>query len=249
MYGFLITLSIIFSSLIAEKLAKQKNLDLKIFWELIFWGFIGSIIGARLYHVIDLIEYYSKQPLNIFFIWNGGLGIIGAILGAIIASVVYLKLKKQPIYDFLDLGAVFFPISQAVGRIGNYLNKELYGKPTDSPLGIYIPPENRIIGYEPYTTYHPLFLYEMVLNLILFLVLWTMYKKNLKKGTIFYFFILGYSLIRFFLEFLRIEPWTINNINIAQALCIISIVISLGKLIYDIPLFRSWRLQLKNKNN
>ncbi len=122
MYGLLIATGIIISLLYAEKLVEAKDLSKDTYWKLVFWGIISGIIGARIYHVINLWEIYSKNPLFIFAIWNGGMGIFG---GLVLALFVIWKLEKQNYLNWTDIFVRVLPLGQSIGRWGNYFNKEL----------------------------------------------------------------------------------------------------------------------------
>ena len=143
MYGFIITFSIAVSIFFASKLAKKKNLDSDILYGGMFWVILSGIIGARLYHVVHFWSFYSENPALIINLRIGGMAIYGAIIFGVAAGLIYLKIKKQHITDWIDLGGLLLPLSQAIGRWGNYFNRELFGAPTSLPWGIYIPPEKR----------------------------------------------------------------------------------------------------------
>jgi len=229
LYGLMIGLGVLVGAWAAAK--KDKKI-----WDCLLWVIGGGIIGARLYHVVDLWSYYSQHLAQIPAVWQGGMGIYGGILGGILGLWIYVKKRKGAtllFWKLLDAGAVGLPLGQAIGRWGNYFNQELYGKPTSLPWGIFIRPENRLIQVMEFERFHPLFLYESLWCLIIFFVLLKIVKKN-------HFIIyLGlYGLGRFFLEFLRIEAWTISGINVAQ-------MISVGLMIAVVI----WWLTFKNRNS
>ena len=227
MYGLIITSSIAVSIFIASKLAKKKNLDADILYGGMFWVILSGIIGARLYHVVHYWSFYSENPALIFNLRTGGMAIYGAIIFGVAAALIYLKIKRQRITDWIDLGGLLLPLSQAIGRWGNYFNEELYGPPTSLPWGIYISPKNRPDLFKDYEKFHPLFLYESLLNFLLFLfLLWIFNKKTdtFKNGSIFFFYLVGYGLIRFFMEFFKIDPWKISGLNTAQIISILLVL-------------------------
>ena len=213
LYGLLISISIFICISLLVYLSKKDD----VIWELSFWAITSGIIGARIYHVLDYIQYYSQNPAKILFVWNGGLGIWGAIIGGFIGVLTYLILKKDDVFYWLDLIGVVAPLGQTVGRWGNFFNKEIYGKPTNLPWGMDVE------GIKV----HPLFLYESLLNFLLFLVLLATYKKEFfRKGTYFGIYIGGYSVIRIFMETLRIESWKIQDHNVTQLLSILMLILS-----------------------
>ena len=233
MYGLIITSSIAVSIFIASKLAKKKNLDADILYGGMFWVILSGIIGARLYHVVHYWSFYSENPALIFNLRTGGMAIYGAIIFGVAAALIYLKIKRQRITDWIDLGGLLLPLSQAIGRWGNYFNEELYGPSTSLPWGIYISPKNRLDPFKDYEKFHPLFLYESLLNFLLFLFLLWVFNKNsgnsknadgLKKGSVFFLYLAGYGLIRFFMEFLKIDPWKISGLNTAQIISILLVL-------------------------
>ena len=163
-----------------------------------------GIIGARLYHVIDLWDYYRQNPSLIF--GGAGLGIFGAVIGGIIGLIIYAKWKKINTLRWLDIISPGLILAQAIGRWGNYFNQELYGYPTDLPWAIYIDPAHRIQGYETYSHFHPLFFYEFLVNFsgfILLMIIGRKLKHRLLDGDIFSLYVVWYGTGRFFLENLK----------------------------------------------
>jgi phosphatidylglycerol:prolipoprotein diacylglycerol transferase len=162
------------------------------------------------------------------------MGIWGGIFGGTLGAITYLKIKGEKIFPWLDIISVVTPLGQSVGRWGNFFNKEIFGLPTTLPWGIYIEPEKRPVEFLNYSKFHPLFIYESILNFILFLFLLILYKKTNEKtpsGTFLCIYLISYSTIRFFLEFLRINPWKIEIsslfLNVSQCISILVIIISI----------------------
>lgn len=235
LYGLMIGLGVLAGAWVASK--KDKRI-----WDSLFWVVAGGIIGARLYHVIDLWSYYQEHLSQIPAVWHGGMGIYGGILGGVVGLWLYVKKRKGRIlplfWKLLDAGAVGLPLGQAIARWGNYFNQELYGRPTSLPWGIYIRPENRLLSVWEHERFHPLWLYESLWCLIIFIIIIKIIKViPMGKGKIFAAYLGLYGLGRFFLEFLRIEPWTIQGVNVAQA-------ISAGLIIAVVI----WCLTLKKSN-
>lgn len=234
LYGITISLSIFLCILITQKLVVKYKKNEEIFWGLSFWTIFCGILGARLYHVLDYFDYYRYHQLDIFKIWNGGMGIWGGIFGGTLGAITYLKIKGEKIFPWLDIISVVTPLGQSVGRWGNFFNKEIFGLPTTLPWGVYIEPEKRPVEFLNYSKFHPLFIYESILNFILFLFLLILYKKTNEKtpsGTFLCIYLISYSTIRFFLEFLRINPWKIEIsslfLNVSQCISILVIIISI----------------------
>jgi len=169
---------------------------------------LSGILGARLYEVLLINPgYYGRNPAAIIKIWQGGLAIHGAIIGGLMFLLWFCRRKKISFWQLADLLAVVLPLGQAIGRWGNYFNQELFGWPTDSFLGIYISPANRPLAFKAEKYFQPTFLYESLLNLALFLILFFLYRAGrIRQGWTVAFYLVGYSVIRFLMEFVRIDP-------------------------------------------
>ena len=226
-YGIIISISILFGILFCLKLIKdEKQKDL--FIDFIPYVIIFSIIGARTFYVLGDINFYLKHPIEIFLINHGGLSIQGGIIFGIISLIYFSKKMNFSALKFLDLIATTMPFCQAIGRWGNFFNQEAYGAPFEGFIKMYIEPKNRILQYKDVEYYHPTFLYESLADFILFLVLLFLYKnKKLKKGTIFSLYLIFYSIIRIFVETLRIDS-VLNVFNIPCAIIISILIIFVG---------------------
>ncbi|MCX6785143.1 MAG: prolipoprotein diacylglyceryl transferase, partial [Candidatus Komeilibacteria bacterium] len=142
-------------------------------------------------------------PWAILKIWQGGLAIHGALAGGFLAVVVWAHRNKESVWQYLDLLALSLPLGQAIGRWGNYFNQELFGQPTTSWWGIYIEAINRPDGWVNFSTFQPVFLYESLLSLALFWWLW--HKRASGQGAVVGWYLIGYGIIRFVLEFIRLD--------------------------------------------
>ncbi len=244
MYGIIISFAIIISLILGEKIAKDNKIDTNVYWGASLWVILGGVVGARVYHVIDYADHYLSNPITVLFIHQGGLGIYGAVIGGAMGLYLFSKFQKRDFLALLNVSAIVIPLAQAVGRWANYFNTELYGIPTNLPWGLYVPPGVRPLQYENNDIFQPIFLYESFLDIVLFFVLLLLYqrktmlqKKYFQGNTSFsmmgfftLIYIVGYGLIRFPLEFLRINPWEIYGINVAQSFSLIFIIFGLGGL-------------------
>jgi phosphatidylglycerol:prolipoprotein diacylglycerol transferase len=231
-YGVLITTGILLGAVYAARQAPRKGIHPDHIWNGLVLAIILGIIGARLYHVFSSPrggglgwEWYREHPADILKVWQGGLGIYGAIIGGVLGVAIYAWRNKLPLLTLLDLGAPGLALGQAIGRWGNFINQELYGPPTGSTWwGVKIDAEHRlamypISQYPPDTLFHPTFLYESLWCLMLFLVLAYLAKKwadRLRDGDIFVGYIVGYALGRFWIEFFRPDAWMIGPLAAAQ---------------------------------
>lgn len=188
--------------LIRRKKIGRREKIFDLFFYLAVWG----VVGARLYDVF-LIEwaYYRQNFWAVFKIWEGGLAIHGAILSGALFLWLWSGRQKQNFVAWADLLAPGLALGQAIGRWGNYFNQELFGQPTSSAWGLPIEWVNRPSGYESFAYFQPVFLYESVLNFILFLTLLFLGLKSRRVGLSAGFYLIGYGLIRFLTEFIRLD--------------------------------------------
>lgn len=174
---------------------------------------VFAIIGARLWHVVTDFYLYQENPIEIFYIWNGGLGIFGGIIGGVFGAWLYSRTVKTDLLLGIALVSVFLPLGQAIGRFGNFFNQELYGASTELPWGIYI----RDLGQ----FYHPTFLYEQIGMAVLFGLMIFLYKKFSLRKELTLVYLAGYSFVRFFVDFYRLEPEVLFGLTVAQVFSII----------------------------
>lgn len=227
-YGLIIATAVFVGWALAKKRAPRYKIPEKIFDDpILLVVLILALIGARIYHVLDYWGYYSQNPILIFYISNGGIGIWGALFGGLLGAYFVTKLRKLSILKVLDLVVPSLALSQAIGRIGNYINQEGFGPPTSVPWGVYISPDKRPFQYVQYSFFHPTFFYEAILDLAIFGVLIYFAGKSKVPGHIFALYLILYSLSRFFIEFYRIDTWTIGTIKIAQVLSVLTLILGL----------------------
>ncbi len=228
-YGIIIMLGAVAGSYLARAEAKRRNHDPDIIWDMLIYLIIGGIIGARLWHIFSppptslaqgvTTAYYLTHPLAAIAIWNGGLGIPGAVIGGVAVMYWYTRKHHLDFSEWLDIAAPGVALGQAIGRWGNFFNQELYGAPTNLPWAIYIDPEHRMAGFSDHAYYHPLFLYESLWNLAnMILLLWLghSYSDRLKRGDLFLIYVLNYAIGRFLLDFLRLDASRVLGINFNQ---------------------------------
>jgi prolipoprotein diacylglyceryl transferase len=180
-------------------------------WDLIFrvavWGVGFGILGARLYH--DATSWDEVRTIHHwwapFAVWRGGLGVWGGILFGVLAGAVIVKRSGHSVFEFMDVVAPGLLLAQGVGRLGNWWNQELYGKPTDLPWGLEI--TNPREGYAGYATFHPTFLYELIYDVAMVGVLLLVDRRfKIRPPALFSLYVALYCFGRFFEELLRIDP-------------------------------------------
>jgi prolipoprotein diacylglyceryl transferase len=164
-----------------------------------------GLVGGRMYHVITSPSQYLDHPIEALYIWRGGLGIPGGILGGVIAGVIFCRRRRLSAAAMADAIAPGVPIAQAIGRFGNYFNQELFGRPTHLPWGLEIDPDNAdaVPGAE---AYHPTFLYEALWNVgVAGVVIWADRRWRLGRGRAFALYLALYAVGRSWVEALRID--------------------------------------------
>ena len=180
-------------------------------WDLVFrvtvWGVAFGIVGARLYHDVTSWNEVPDHWWGPFAVWQGGLGVWGGILFGVLAGAWIVRRSGQSVRLFMDAVAPGLLLAQGIGRIGNWFNQELFGKPTDLPWGLEIDPQHRPPGYFDHATFHPTFLYELIFNLALAAVLAGLVRRGrVRPPGIFALYVAGYSGFRIFEETLRVDP-------------------------------------------
>lgn len=238
-YGVVLMLGAVAGAWLAAREVKRRGGDPEIVWDLLVYLIIGGVIGARLWHVFtpppSSIEqgittaYYLTHPLDMINLRKGGLGIPGAVIGGAIALYFYSRKHKLNFAEWADIAAPSLALGQAIGRFGNYFNQELYGAPTDLPWKIFIEPRYRVSGFENYEYFHPLFLYESILSFInVFLLMWLTrrFEGRLKPGDVLLTYLITYPIIRFSLDFLRLDASELGGINANQTFMAIVAVVA-----------------------
>ena len=171
------------------------------------WGFPAGLIGGRLYFLATSWNEVPDRWWGPLAIWKGGLGIWGGIALGTAVGIWRLRRAGANVPRFLDAAAPGLLVAQAIGRIGNYFNQELFGRPTSLPWGLKIDPEHRPERYIDSATFHPTFLYELLFNLALAAFLVRLgRRRTLAPGSLFALYVLGYSTFRIFEELLRVDP-------------------------------------------
>lgn len=204
-------------------------------YDVAVWAVPFGIIGGRLYHVLtDWQTYFGSGGSGLraaIAIWEGGLGIWGAIALGTVGAWIGCRRQGVPLPPFVDSLAVGVPLAQAIGRFGNWFNQELFGKPTDLPWGLEIDPVNRPNGYEQFATFHPTFLYEALwLVGVAGLVAWADRRWTLGHGRAFALYVAAYCVGRLGMEMLRIDPATqVGGIRINV---FTSIAVAVGAVVY-----------------
>lgn len=240
-YGLFMILAIIAALLVTIKIAAWNYIKKDLTLDLSFYLIIGSLLGARIYEIFLEWPYYSQNPLDIFKIWQGGLAIHGAIIAGLLIVALFSYKNKLSFWTLVSVIVPGLALGQAIGRWGNYFNQELFGLPTALPWGIPIEIINRPLDFISSKYFQPTFLYESLGSLLIFLILLTIHviiRKRRKTANlpldlptalkISTLYLILYSSLRFFLEFIRIDHAPlVNNWRWPQIASIIIIAISI----------------------
>ena len=243
MYGVIIALGLVLATVYCMRRSRQFGLTEDHVLDGVLWITPFAILCARAYYCAFSWELYANDPISVLYIWKGGIAIYGGVLGAIVGMIVFCRIKKLSLGATLDLVLLGFLIGQAIGRWGNFFNREAFGAETEAWLrmGLY----DTTIGAVTY--HHPTFLYESLWNALGFVVLHFLSKKREYDGQIALGYAFWYGLGRFFIEGLRTDSLYLPGtaIRVSQLLAAISCVTAAAVLVYFLlkppvkPLFAS----------
>ena len=232
-YGLMYVLGFVASYLLVRYQMKRKDFGISKpeIENLYFYLILGLVIGARLGYVLFYdLKMYLQDPFEVIAIWHGGMSFHGGLIGVLLVGILFCWKNKKSFWRIADLIIVTVPIGLALGRIGNFINGELYGRVTHLPWAMIFPKGGPLPR-------HPSQLYESGLEGgLLFLILWFLKERKLKDGSLLAVFLIGYGALRFFVEFFR-EPdvqlgFVLGPFTMGQVLCSIMIVGGIGLLIY-----------------
>lgn len=230
-YGVIIGIGIALGLILVIREGERRGLDKELFPDLMLWAIPISIISARIYYVIFQWDYYSQNPEDIIKIWEGGIAIHGALIGAVITTIVFANKRNVSFWKLADIAAPSIILGQAIGRWGNFMNQEAHGGEVSRAFleNLHLP--DFIINqmYINGTYYHPTFLYESIWNIIGFIILILLRKVNLRRGEMFLTYVIWYSIGRFYIEGMRTDSLMLTDqLRVAQT---ISIVLVIGAII------------------
>lgn len=217
-YGIIITIGIMAGLFLALQIAKKTGQDTEIYMDFLMYDLLFAFLGARLYYVLFELEYYVKHPIEVLNTRGGGLAIYGAVIASVITAIVYTHKKKVDFWKFADTAILGLIIGQAIGRWGNFVNREAFGDYTNSlfamrimkdgltaPITETIANNIQIVNGVSYIQVHPTFLYESLWNLALLIILLVYFKYRKFDGEIFLLYLVGYGIGRLWIEGLRTD--------------------------------------------
>lgn len=180
-YSFLLLVSVFLGIFLLIRESRKYNYPKEFIFNMCFWAVIVGFLGARAYYVIFNWQIYASDPISVFRIWEGGLAIHGGLIAGFLTVYFYCQKYRVRFLKIIDMAVPSVILAQAIGRWGNFFNQEAFGAPCNGFLKLYIDYFHRPIGYQNFKFFHPTFLYESVLDFILFIFLFWFYKKNNKN--------------------------------------------------------------------
>lgn len=251
-YGVIITLGIIGGLSLALYLAKKTEQDTELYMDFLMYNLLFAFAGARIYYVIFEIEYYIQNPMEILDLRQGGLAIYGAIIASAITAIVFTRIKKINFFQFADTAVLGLILGQAIGRWGNFVNREAFGDYTESFFAMRLMKEQvtapvtekilsnlKIVEGITYIQVHPTFLYESLWNIALLMILFIYYKHKRFEGEIMFLYFIGYGIGRLWIEGLRTDPLLLAFLKIPVSQ-IVSVFIIIGGVI-GVTYGKKWR--------
>jgi prolipoprotein diacylglyceryl transferase len=233
-YGLLLALGVLWGAAVARRELRRRSIDPDLTYAIALWVVPLGLIGARLYHVAtDWSTRFAGHWERIPQVWEGGLGIYGALIGGMLGGAIAARRYGIALPVLLDCIAPGTALAQALGRFGNYFNQELFGGPTSLPWGLEISLPNRPPGYVQYSTFQPTFLYESLWNLIVLAILLRVARRwrGQAAGYVLALYLALYSLGRFFVEGLRVDPaHEIGPLRLNQVVAAVVFAVSLAAL-------------------
>ncbi|RKI40494.1 prolipoprotein diacylglyceryl transferase [bacterium D16-51] len=248
-YGIIIAFGMVAGFLMASWQAGRLKQDKEMVLDLALWDIVFAVISARLYYVLFSWDYYSQNPIEIFNIRGGGMAIYGGVIGGVVTTFVFARVKKLSFYELLDIACTGLLVGQIFGRWGNFFNREAFGGYTDNLFAMQLKRSDvragditkellsnlvTLDGTE-YIQVHPTFLYESLWNIAVLLIILWYTKKRKFQGELFLMYLCGYGLGRFWIEGLRVDQLKLfgTQIAVSQLLSGILFVASLSVLLYQ----------------
>lgn len=228
-YGIVIAFAMVCGYLLAAWQAKRTGQDLELYLDLALWAIVFAVMGARIYYVVFSFGYYREHPAEILNLRGGGLAIYGGVIGGVLTTFVFAKIRKQSFLQLADTACAGLLIGQIIGRWGNFFNREAFGDYTDNLFAMQIPKADvrasdltdsllshlMQVGGIEYIQVHPTFLYESLWNIGVLAVILLFTRKKQYHGQLFLMYLLGYGLGRVWIEGLRTDQLLLPGTSIA----------------------------------
>jgi phosphatidylglycerol:prolipoprotein diacylglycerol transferase len=231
-YGVVVALALGTGIAIATSEAKRKGISSAVFGDAVLWGIVGGIVGARLFHVADHWQHeYAAEPIRVLYIWEGGLAIWGAVVGGLLATAIFSMVRRVRFGVLADSVTPGLVLGQAIGRIACIITGDAVGKVTTGPLGLaYSKPGVMVPELGVYYTPTPV--YEILMNLAIFAVVWRLRRRNLPDGALFLCYLVLYASGRFLVTFWSSYEILALGLNQAQWVSVAAIAVAAPWLLY-----------------
>ena len=230
-YGLFVALGVVAWMFISKKEAVALGQDEGPIMDLCFFIVLSSMVGARLFYVAVNPEMFLENPLEIFKIWNGGLVFYGGFITAVVVAILYLKKRRMPIWQTADALAPGLAAGHALGRVGCFFAGCCYGKTCDLPWAITFSDSQSLAPLG--ISLHPTQLYEVLNNLVIFILLWLFRRRKTFDGQVFWLYLLMYGITRAVLEIFRGDPRGLffnGNLSVSQIIGIAMAVLAMAML-------------------
>lgn len=241
-YGLMYVLGLLVAIWLLRVQAKHRQMSAESMVDLAFYTFVGGLLGGRLYYVILKWSYYGANPLKIFAIWEGGMAIHGGLIGGLIGAYWYAKTMRLPVLTLYDMLVPVVSLGHAFGRFGNFMNGDAHGYPLRSQklpsglrhfpdwVGVTFPPTSiagREFGALPL---HPVMLYELVLNVIGFIGLWSLRKRPWAMGSLLGLYLIWYALVRSFTSLFRADDLYLGAFRMPHVISVVMVLVGIWLL-------------------
>lgn len=226
---------LIYLQIIKRRVEVLKELSIL---DLLLWATTFGLVGGRVTHIVEFLNFYLQNPGQIFGIEVGSINIVGSMMFMALGVYVYTKRSKINFSLLMRYLLLMWPLVFAIGRLGNYFSRQLYGLPTDLPWAMFVDPAFRYPSFETVEFYHPAFLYEQILNIFLFILLLRLFRRKKSTLSMAKVYIVGYAIGRFLIDFIRLEPKYLWDLSFTQ-------VLILGLLLLSILFGWGWQLSYR----
>ena len=226
-YGIIVTLAVVAGVWVATREARRRGVSVDHTLDLAVWAVVGGLIGARLFHVIDKLDYYMTYPFAALAFWQGGLAIWGAIAGGAVAAALYARRHKLPLARLADAAAPALLVGQMIGHVACVINGDSTGTPTTLPWGfVYVNPGAMVPSDLLGVPTHPYPVYDILWMGVVLGVIWTLRSRVKTEGVLFLTYVSLYAVGRFFLTFVRREAVWFWGLQEAQVVSLVALAVA-----------------------
>jgi len=229
-HGVFTAVAVFVGVYLVARLSKRVGLAPDQVYSVALWAVPGGVVGARLFHVIDYWSFYSAHPVQILAINEGGLAIFGAIIGGVVAGILYARARHYPVAKLMDVSSLGIILAQAIGRVGDVINGEHFARTSGLPWAVvYTHPNSPSFGRAPQ---HPAVAYELLMDLAILGILWVLWRRLRPDGALMLVYFSLYGLGRFIVSFLREEKVVLAGMQQAQVVSLLTLAVAVPLLVF-----------------